>query len=160
MPSHLTAASRRGDMGSHINDIVEKKNELTRIRISNHALITEEEFDSLISAIAECRHLKQLVLNWCGINDNRVMKLARVLPKLTNLCELDFAPNSIGDEGALSIANILPSLPNLKELDLANNSIRDQGAMAIAAAMQQVGKRGYLDLRYTLITDAFIPTLV
>lgn len=150
----------RGDLGYHIEDILDKKEKLTRIRLWNHPFTEDEEFDSLISAIAECRHLKQLVLNRCEIRNDHLIKLAPILSTLPNLYDIDFAHNNIGDDEAVYLASILPSRPNLTELDLSHNPLSDRGAIAIANAMQQVQKRAYLDLLCTQITDASVPSLV
>jgi Ran GTPase-activating protein (RanGAP) involved in mRNA processing and transport len=66
------------------------------------------------------------------IGDDGVKALARVLPDLPELANLDLSNNDITCEGFSALAEKLCECCSLKELDLSYNDVRSDGMVALA----------------------------
>lgn len=77
------------------------------------------------------------VLNFYKLNwgDEKIEKLAEMLPVCEQLIELRLHGNKFGDAGMLALLPGLKDLPNLKTLQLDGNQIGDKGMAALTDAI-------------------------
>ena len=100
-----------------------------------------------------CTSLHSLHCQGLGINALKFVH--EVLPKETQMQELNLMLNNIGDDEATQIATVFPSMLQLKMLNLSWNKIGYPGATAIANSIKHLKQLQVLDISCNLIEDSY-----
>jgi Ran GTPase-activating protein (RanGAP) involved in mRNA processing and transport len=142
----------------------------------NIDIYSGDEILHLLKLLRNCPKLESLNLSGNSLTTNKVNKLGKVIPMLTNLTHLDLSHNDIlppqsdVQNGLIYKRNylkfrefILPKMLSqclaLKHLDLGNNSLGDDGAEALAEALPQCNLV-HLNLSQCMIGESGAEALV
>jgi hypothetical protein len=107
------------------------------------------------AVLGSARQLRAIDVSGNYIGDDGAMILARLLPQLPALVDVEAANNRIGDHGAKALAAALAmGGVALQELELERNEIGDAGATALFLALEGGGSLRELDLSGNRIGDA------
>ncbi|XP_006908839.1 protein NLRC5 isoform X1 [Pteropus alecto] len=71
----------------------------------------------------------------CGLSQEHVEPLCKLLRKCEDLSQLDLSANQLGDDGLRCLLQCLPRLPISGSLDLSDNGISQEGALCLVETL-------------------------
>jgi serine/threonine protein kinase len=107
----------------------------------------------LAKVLPSLTQLRELQLGGNSIGDNVGASLVRALRELNRLEHIGLSGNSLGNDTALALSMLLPTLPRLKYLDLSSNAFQGEPSLKLAAALSGLSELSFLSLSNCDIVD-------
>jgi len=145
-----------GDVGNELLRVYQDNKRLIELNILGTAL-QQNELEHVALTLRSCTNLKEVSLNSCFTNDERLLPLVEAIRGHSSLERIYLNGNTFGNIGCQSLATLLEDTnTTLKTLQVSSNHISNEGAVILANSLANNRHLRELDIYSEAIEEIYL----
>lgn len=144
-----------GDVGNELLRVYQDNKRLTELNILG-ANLQYNELEHVALTLRSCTNLKEVSLNSCFINDERILPLVEAIRGHNSLEHIYLNGNTFGNVGCQALATLVEDTnTTLKTLQVSNN-ISNEGAVILANSLANNRHLRELDIYSLAVMEIYL----